>query len=420
MAQVPTPLINFYLRDTKSTSRTAIYLYVSFSGTRLRCPTKLQIEPSKWSTKKQRPKLQSGLTKAINSIQDKAEKCFEDLFKQSGLPPSKGRLKDELEIKLGHKRDEKPENLFGFVSDFINTAPTRINDKGKPLSEGTIKSYRQFRDILIQFQAATRYRIDFDTIDLVFYDKFVEWLTLSKRYTPNTIGRYIKTLKTILQDATDKGYNQNLAFKNKKFKVIREATEAIYLTWDEIDELQQLELSGSKELVRDLFLVACYTGLRGSDVMRLTPDNIQQDTIKLVQQKTRDSLRVPIDPRMKPVLDKYSLPFPKLSPQFVTREIKQICKMCPLLNAEVSITRTKGGKEFTKQVPKYSLVMFHSGRRSFSTNWYKDKTPASVLMRATGHRTEQAFLTYIKTEPWEDVEIFRAIMIKQQAKLEVV
>ena len=42
------------------------------------------------------------------------------------------------------------------------------------------------------------------------------------------------------------------------------------------------------------------------------------------------------------------------------------------------------------------LVSSHTARRSFATNYYLQEFPTIDLMKITGHKTERAFLTYIR------------------------
>lgn len=41
-------------------------------------------------------------------------------------------------------------------------------------------------------------------------------------------------------------------------------------------------------------------------------------------------------------------------------------------------------------------ISSHTARRSFATNYYLEGFPTIDLMKITGHKTEKAFLTYIK------------------------
>ena len=56
----------------------------------------------------------------------------------------------------------------------------------------------------------------------------------------------------------------------------------------------------------------------------------------------------------------------------------------------------RNGMTVIAPVPKYELVTSHTGRRSFATNLYRRGIPSSQLMFLTGHKTEAAFMKYIK------------------------
>ena len=45
---------------------------------------------------------------------------------------------------------------------------------------------------------------------------------------------------------------------------------------------------------------------------------------------------------------------------------------------------------------KYALISSHTARRSFATNAFLDGVEPLHIMRITGHRTEKAFLRYIR------------------------
>lgn len=78
----------------------------------------------------------------------------------------------------------------------------------------------------------------------------------------------------------------------KKFGIPDVESEKIALTQNELDEIAALDLSSNPRLdkVRDRFLIACYTGLRFSDFMKLNKNHIQGDYIIIKQQKTKDDI----------------------------------------------------------------------------------------------------------------------------------
>ena len=64
---------------------------------------------------------------------------------------------------------------------------------------------------------------------------------------------------------------------------MREQPDTIYLTNKELQELSQLDLKANErlEIVRDLFLIGCYTGMRYSDYTNITKDQIDEDFTKI-------------------------------------------------------------------------------------------------------------------------------------------
>jgi len=74
-----------------------------------------------------------------------------------------------------------------------------------------------------------------------------------------------------------------------------------------------------------------------------------------------------------------------------------------------SKTITKGGVKVTNNHQKWERLTTHTARRSFATNEYLAGTPTITIMAITGHKTEKAFLKYIKLTSSE-----HAIMLKEQ------
>ena len=62
---------------------------------------------------------------------------------------------------------------------------------------------------------------------------------------------------------------------------------------------------------------------------------------------------------------------------------------------------------------KWQLLETHTARRSFATNMYKMGVPSITIMNITAHKTESAFLTYIKVTPNEHAKILQGIFQKQ-------
>jgi hypothetical protein len=77
------------------------------------------------------------------------------------------------------KYEEKKLSLFDFIDKFIEESKKRINpDTGRLISDSTLKKYTTCFNYLKDFAAKKNRTIDFDDIDLEFYDDFVEFLSV--------------------------------------------------------------------------------------------------------------------------------------------------------------------------------------------------------------------------------------------------
>jgi integrase len=329
-------------------------------------------------------------------------------------------------IETNKPDQHKDETLIEFIDTYITTAKNRINTKTKkPISKIHLQNLRQLKVKLLAFSKQVR-KVDFNTIDLDFYDKFTAYL-FKQGYGINTVGKYIRQLKTILNDATDRGINTNYAYKSKKFVAANIPADTIYLNESELDELFYLDLSEDKKLerVRDLFLVGCYTGLRFSDFTNIKPENIRGDFFELTTQKTNTDVVVPIHPRLREIMARYegktinSLP-PSISNQKMNEYLKEICAMVDILNDSINTKTNKGNFIVNTDSPKYMKVSTHTARRSFATNQYNKGIPASILMKITNHATESAFYRYIKVTPKENAQRLREVWAVEYPHLKVV
>ena len=109
-------------------------------------------------------------------------------------------------------------------------------------------------------------KLDFDDIDINFFNKFLVYLAEEKGNSQNTVQKKIADIKSLFHKATKAGFNKKMDYLD--FKVSKVKTEKVFLTKEELFNLYNLYLSTNKrlEIVRDIFCFGCYTGLRFSDI----------------------------------------------------------------------------------------------------------------------------------------------------------
>lgn len=366
------------------------------------------LDPNSWDYKKQRAKVTratpqyESLNTSLNDLEHHVLRIYNTYqIKEETLTTD--QFKKELDIATGKtERQFKGTSFFDFVKNFIQD-----RKENPDYAPRTVVKYNQTLKHLETFAALKRRKIDFDTIDLDFYDEFIKYL-YSKNYAQNNVEKHINTLKVFLNDATERRYNSNMAFKNKKFNISKEDVNNIYLSENELETLYNLNLSNNSRLdrVRDLFIIGCYTGLRFSDLSKLNSDNFTtkdgKDFINLKTQKTGEDVVIPLKPLVKSILAKYDgIPPRALSNQKMNDYLKEIAQMAEL-NERVVLSKTKGGKRCDVVHEKWELVTTHTARRSFATNAFLGKLPSISIMLITGHKTEKAFMKYIKITKQEN------------------
>ena len=300
-------------------------------------------------------------------------------------------------------------NLFNYITDFIEKSKTKPNAKtGRPVSykmrreyEATFSHLKEYCTNAEYWKEPNRF-IDFKDIDLNFYSSFTSYLQ-SKQLAVNTIGKKIQTLKIFLNAAKEEGLNHYEGFKSRKFVALSEDADTIALNEKELDAIYKLDLKDDPRLdkVRDLFLLGCWTGCRFSDLNQIKPENIKDGLLHIRQQKTGTKVVLPLHTVVTAIINKYgaSLPEP-ISNQKMNDYLKEVAAAAKI-NEIVHKQITKGGVKRSKAQSKFKLVTTHCARRSFATNLYKQGMPSLSIMAVTGHKTEEAFLRYIKITPEE-------------------
>lgn len=437
---------SFVLKEPKSTEPSLIYLIMRYNAYKIndsgrksyqqfKFSTGMKWIANNWNFKKQRGISKNNapdpaeLNLRLDNIDNVAKNIYQQLINQK-VEITSDVLREELDKRTDVFPDlkrkatkasalrEQPKTLLTFFDDYVKNLKY-IYKGGQPYlaTNRTKQRYATTLRHLKDFAATQHFEPDFDTIDLNFYQDFVNFLRIKTLVRPtkanpnptetikmadNTVGKHISTLKTILNEASEKGLNTNTKYRGSKFAVISEDIDKIYLTKKELDKLYNLDLSKNLSLdrIRDLFLIGCYTCLRFSDFTNIRPENFYTNDkgnfLKLNTAKTGKNVVIPIHYRVLQIITKYNYQLPKgISNQKMNDYLKVLAKKAELNNL-ISITKFEGGIKVTKTSPKHDLITSHTARRSGATNMYLDGIPSISIMKITGHKTEKAFMRYIQ------------------------
>jgi integrase len=410
--------VNFYLKDPDATL-SPIYLLFKYNGQKLKYYPGQSIKPGNWSKKKQRVKNNNQTTAdgrhLLNDLLDNLVKECNSAYNaelKNGTPlpgTLKKHLDNFIDQQINRERiDKSKPTLFNLIDQFI---AGEIKKKGgREKSSRTLQNYNAVKLHLQEFEKKKRYRIDFDSINLEFFNAYTtflrkEFVQITRGKDPkkivglahNTIAKDITFLKVFMNKGISLGYTTNLAFKHEDFSYSEEPTDAIYLKESEIEHLFKFDTGNDKlNGVKDMFVAGCWLGLRYSDLKNIRPLNIIEDEgerfIKIQTQKTGADVVIPCHPMVLKVMSRYNnnpTQLPKaISGQKFNEYIKEVCQKAEL-NEKGRLT-TDPGKALCE------CVSSHTMRRSMASNFYLMGVAPEDLMPITGHTTRKSFDKYIK------------------------
>lgn len=378
-----------------------------------------KISPKDWNQSKQIAQPLNRYAE-FNDLLKTRRQQMKDVYREfvntNKTEPTPNELKQAFNAIIRPDRKERepePTNLvLPFFGQFIEVCKTgaRTNSKGNPITKGTITTYANTYNVIAEYQHTKKRPFRFEDIDLDWYNGFVAYLTTEKRHSVNFIGKHIKCLKTVLNDAAERGLHETYNYRKKSFKKLNENATTVYLDENELENLVKLNLSKYPRLdrVRDLFLIGCYTGLRFADWDKVSAKDIDEDFIQVTPDKTQEPVVIPVHEQVKTILNKYGGVLPKKPSNQKTNDyLKEIGKMLETMDNKTVKRITKGGLTMTANVEKWQMLSTHVARRSFATNQYKAGIPTLTIMAITGHKTEKDFLRYIRATPKEHAQLMK-------------
>lgn len=333
--------------------------------------------------------------------------------------------KDEA---LKEKYVKRVRNSFRrTLIDYVDGAldGTRRHSFGVSYAHFSLNIFKQFKRIMCEYQ--DKHPFDWKDIDEPLVDRFIAHLE-DYGYSKNSIQRYIRAFHAFVVYAENQGWHNNTRAKAFiKYATPRddEMKNRIYLSKEEIQALYDMKLSGFDEEVRDVFLIGCYTGLRYSDLCRITESCIGETAsgtpvIRIVQKKTKSPVIIPIlDNNLIDLLKKYNYNVPHIIDVSLNRNIKNTLERLShtvpsLAKKERTILtvlekrieeegRKKGIEPFEYDdegfpiKPRWEMVSLHTARRTFITNVYlSGKFSIEFMMKLSGHKKYDTFKKYVR------------------------
>lgn len=404
-----------YSIQSKSDSA-SIYLRLSMGKTNyIKSRIGLTIDANNWSDKTGLPKQNNTDNKKFTNKLLKLKTFILDQFNDAnsiGEEVTKKWVLDKIDIHFDRNQIIEIDYLTTYGDKFLEELQYKVSQNNKKgVSVSTQKKYKTIVNKLKAYETKLGKRLLVKDVDLKFHKEFMKYMSEVDKLSDNTIGRYLKVVKTICLDAQRNGIQ--ISDQIQHFKGFTVKSPIVTLSFNEIEKIKNKEFTNENhQIARDWLLIGCFCGQRISDLMRMNKSMIQSiqnfEFIVLTQQKTGKLVQIPIHQEVRNVLDKYNGEFPprfnkilEINNVLFNRYLKQLCKIAEIDEVVEGNKYNEDTDRYENgQFEKHKLVSSHICRRSFASNFYANrKYPTPLLMNITAHSTEKMFLEYIGKKP---------------------
>ncbi|TRX70397.1 site-specific integrase [Carboxylicivirga sp. M1479] len=395
-------ILFFYRSKRKSKTSGTIYIRITANGLRSDFTSNLKTLKSEWDPKKGHFKGSSIKAKTNNFMLEQIKTKLMCIYQEI-------RLEEDFILPAMIQRkfmgtDDKQHSLLSLIAYHYDT-------QKNTLEIGTLKHYKTTKKYLVAFLFELNKSNDIylKKIDYRFITDFEAFL---RKYQPpeqairklahNSIMKHLARLRTLINLAIKLEWIENDPFKF--YKICYKKSKRTFLSKDELFKIETKNFSFERlQIVKDLFLFSCYTGLAYSDIKALTTNNIiigidGNQWIHSSRKKTDSLLQIPLLPLATELLQKYkhhpiselkNKLFPVPSNQKLNAYLKELADICEI------------NKNLT----------FHMARHTFATTvTLSNGVPIETVSKVLGHNkisTTQIYAKVLENKIGEDMNTLR-------------
>ena len=300
--------ILFIIRKSRlgKSGESPISMRITVNGRFTEMSTLRKVSATLWDSKKERAVGKGPIPIEINrhleSLRTRAYEIHKELVERDGYA-------DPLTIKEYLQGKHISQKMFYATFEEHNERMAQL--VGIEFDAVTLSRYRLCLRYFKEMMSRKTKVADFPIKNLngEMIRDFEAFLKIEKSVAQNTMIRYMKCLKKVVNLAIANGWITVNPFAGIKFhekEVVRE-----FLTMEELMTIYQKEFAVPRlALVRDVFIFAAFTGLAFIDVQQLAAKHIVQDNnghywIRKTRQKTNNMCNIPLLDIPLAILKKY-------------------------------------------------------------------------------------------------------------------
>lgn len=398
----------FYAKKSKSksNSKAPIYLRITVNGKRAEFSTGKDVEISKWSAIQNRLKGNSEEARTLNKYFDVLQSKVLEI--ENNLIMS-GEPFDASDVKNLLSRNKQTERYLIPIFEDHNKRMEKLI--GKEYAVATLKNFKTCLAHLKEFlwKLHKKSDINIQKLEPSFLNDFDFFLRTKSNINNNSAVKHTKNLSKILKLCYQNNWIEKdlVIFYKGRFQEVN----VNFLTEEEITAIRNKEFSGKGlNIVRDMFIFSCYTGLAYIDIYNLTKEQLSigiDGSLWIItnRQKTGNASNIPLLPIAEDIIKKYENHplisnngklLPVYTNQKVNEYLKTIAENCGI------------NKKLT----------FHCARHTFATTvTLANNVSMESVSKMLGHKsikTTQHYAKILDSKVSKDMENLRIVLENKQ------
>lgn len=334
---------------------------------------------------------------------------------------------------LSNKFAELQDSVFQFETEQKSLTTRQLKDKiygQKPTSffavadeilqgfiaKGKIGTHDRFASVINKLREYAKGKdYAFQEIDVDFIKKYEHYLRSVLNNKTNTVYGNMKFIRQVFNYAYDNEIIDHSLIPFNKYKLKKEKTERVYLHENEIKQIE--EYSSDKytkiNLHRDMFVFACYTGLRISDMLQLKWKNFDGTHLNFIIRKTTEQSSIKVPQKGLDILSRMQLDKPNpdvfifqmLPPELDMKNDYAVDKAISASTAYIN----KNLKTIETEIKLTKHISFHIARHTFATLALRKGVTIDKVSKLLGHaqiRETQIYAKIVNSELDKAMDVF--------------
>ena len=284
---------------------------------------------------------------------------FADLYKNRIARCDKTKsLFDHFEHWIKHKKGEDKRIYYTILNSLKKILPGEIT-----LNDLNNSTLNKIKDAWINQPVKKKRKIN-----------------LTHGLLDTTTKKRWRSFKQFLRAQERTEYKPNPAYREFELDLpsLRLKDNIFYPSFEEFQILYDAILTDDMDYVRNLYCLSCWTGLRISDIQKVSQSSVSKnlegvEIIKINTKKGKRTTEIPLFAYSKEIIYKrlnnhQPLVFPLIESRLHKIWASLLSQMPPSFSVDEKYYATIGGVDKSYIKPKYEFLTFHTSRKFFATN----------------------------------------------------